>query len=285
MLSLMKLPRVVTINQVPKVFHEHSIISGYRYHHSSATDCILSLFQLTNETINIWTHFLPTWYCYFVFSLCVPRQVGKPLLPPVLCPCCSSELHRMHWLGVLLQVWLGLPFRHHNQDVLKRFPKCHSPRFSKVLRLVAFAYPYLFDHIPLFYRLFLCEGEGCTDNDANVLHYTHIALAFLTGFLFATHLPERLAPGSFDFIGNSHQLFHVFGILGTRFQMMAVEQDMVLRRPWLLDHSLPITFANSLGVTLLCLMVNLSILLLFSLPLLSAKVGQQKKHKRRIKAH
>ncbi|XP_019722943.1 membrane progestin receptor gamma-B isoform X3 [Hippocampus comes] len=224
-------------------------------------------------------------HCYFVFSLCVPRQVGKPLLPPVLCPCCSSERHRMHWLGVLLQVWLGLPFRHHNQDVLKRFPKCQSPRFSKVLRLVAFAYPYLFDHIPLFYRLFLCEGEGCTDNDANVLHYTHIALAFLTGFLFATHLPERLAPGSFDFIGNSHQLFHVFGILGTRFQMMAVEQDMVLRRPWLLDHSRPITFANSLGVTLLCLMVNLSILLLFSLPLLSAKVGQQKKHKRQIKAH
>lgn len=34
-----------------------------------------------------------------------------------------------------------------------RFPKCQSPRFSKVLRLVAFAYPYLFDHIPLFYRV------------------------------------------------------------------------------------------------------------------------------------
>jgi len=28
-------------------------------------------------------------------------------------------------------------------------------------------------------------------------------LALLTGFLFATHLPERLAPGSFDDIGEA----------------------------------------------------------------------------------
>lgn len=50
-------------------------------------------------------------------------------------------------------------------------------------------------------QVFLCAGEGCTDNNANLLHYYHIGLAFLTCFLFATHLPERLAPGSFDYIG------------------------------------------------------------------------------------
>ncbi|CAM9287142.1 unnamed protein product [Lampetra planeri] len=44
-----------------QVFHEDGIIYGYRHPHSSATDCVLSLFQLTNETLNIWTHFLPTW--------------------------------------------------------------------------------------------------------------------------------------------------------------------------------------------------------------------------------
>lgn len=55
-------------------------------------------------------------------------------------------------------------------------------------------------------QVFVCEGEGCTENDANILHYNHIALAFLTGFLFATHLPERLAPGSFDYIGESNRV-------------------------------------------------------------------------------
>lgn len=51
------------------------------------------------------------------------------------------------------------------------------------------------------FQLFLCVGEGCTDNEANSIHVPHILFAFLTAFLFATHLPERLAPGRFDYIG------------------------------------------------------------------------------------
>lgn len=34
-----------------------------------------------------------------------------------------------------------------------RFSERPSPRLSKVLRILAFAYPYLFDNIPLFYRV------------------------------------------------------------------------------------------------------------------------------------
>ncbi|XP_061671351.1 membrane progestin receptor gamma-B-like isoform X4 [Syngnathoides biaculeatus] len=334
------------------VFHEDGIISGYRSPCSSAMDCILSLFQLTNETLNIWTHFLPTWYFFWKLISVVLIQTAWqhtftwPLVILIISSCiyplassCAHTFNSMSgrvrhvcfyfdygalslyslgsavaysayvfpdkWVnGIFHQCFiavallnsmictglacysrLGLPFLHQNQDVVKRFSECQKPRFSKVLRVVAFAYPYLFDSIPLFYRLFLCEGEYCTVNNSNVFHYTHIALAFLTGFLFATHLPERLAPGSFDYIGHSHQLFHVFGVLGTQFQVMAIERDMLLRRSWLLDHSLPITFANSVGVTLLCLLVNLIILLLFSLPLLSEPVGQRKKHYIQAKAH
>lgn len=57
-------------------------------------------------------------------------------------------------------------------------------------------------------QVLLCTGDGCTDNDTNILHYKHIALAVLTGFLFATRLPERLAPGSFDYIGEIPPLRH-----------------------------------------------------------------------------
>lgn len=67
---------------------------------------------------------------------------------------------------------------------------------------------FLLCYTPL--QVFLCAGEGCTDNDTNVLHCYHIGLAFLTGFLFATHLPERLAPGSFDYIG-AQKLKSMFG--------------------------------------------------------------------------
>lgn len=44
-----------------QVFWEDGIMSGYRRPTSSARDCVLSSFQMTNETVNIWTHFLPTW--------------------------------------------------------------------------------------------------------------------------------------------------------------------------------------------------------------------------------
>ena len=183
-------------------------------------------------------------------------------------------------------------------------------------------------------QIFLCTGESCTTNDTNPLHLRHIALAFLTAFLFATHLPERLAPGSFDYIGehshlalwrtlatqhpphlfihiihlcceplivsvciatffpplycswtnhcpivpskgHSHQLFHVCGIIGTHFQMEAIEQDMMARRDWLLTHSLPITFANTMGAALMCVVLSLLIIFLFSLPLWSSAQGRK----------
>lgn len=60
MLSL-KLPQLLQVHQIPRVFWEDGIMSGYRRPTSSALDCVLSSFQMTNETVNIWTHFLPTW--------------------------------------------------------------------------------------------------------------------------------------------------------------------------------------------------------------------------------
>ncbi|TNM90835.1 hypothetical protein fugu_003124 [Takifugu bimaculatus] len=347
MISLFRLQRVFNINQVPTVFHEDGIISGYRHPRSSATDCIWSLFQLTNETLNIWTHFLPTWYFLWKLVTVVLIQTAWqdsftwPLLMFLLTCCiyplassCAHTFSSMSararhicfffdygalsiyslgsaisysayifpdkWVNGVFHRWylalavlntvvctslscysrLGFPFWHYDRGTVKRFPEYQSPKFSKVLRVVAFAYPYLFDNIPLFYRVFLCEGDGCTDNDTNILHYNHIALAFLTGFLFATHLPERLAPGSFDYIGHSHQLFHVCAILGTHFQMKAIEKDMVTRRPWLLEHSRPLTAVNTVWPALFCVLVNFFIIVLFSLPLLSGATGHKTPRKK-----
>ncbi|XP_050568954.1 membrane progestin receptor gamma isoform X1 [Cygnus atratus] len=69
MLSL-KLPRLLSINQVPKGYQEQGILCGYRPPRSSAADCLLSVFQMTNETLNIWTHFVPAWYV-------PPGEVGR----------------------------------------------------------------------------------------------------------------------------------------------------------------------------------------------------------------
>ncbi|XP_060767760.1 membrane progestin receptor gamma-B [Neoarius graeffei] len=338
MFSLIKLPLVFNVHQIPKAFQEDCIISGYRHPRSSATDCVLSLFQLTNETLNVWTHFLPTWYfLYKLLAVVFMQDVWTdtytwPLLVFLL-SCCmyplaSSCAHTfsamstrsrhilyffdygalsLYSLGsaiaysayVLPDAWLNSVFHrcyvpvavlntvisvtmacysrlgftpYTNPDAVNRFAEIKRPGLAKVLRILAFSYPYLFDNIPLFYRIFLCVGEGCTADEVNTLHVYHTLLAFLTGFLFATHLPERLAPGRFDLIGHSHQLFHVCGIIGTHFQMQAIQMDMALRRPWLHVHAPAITFTGTLGATMLSILIILGIIYFFSYSLFHSPV-------------
>ncbi|XP_016320893.1 membrane progestin receptor gamma-A-like [Sinocyclocheilus anshuiensis] len=239
MLSLIKLPQVFTINQVPKVFHEDGIISGYRHPCSSAKDCVLSLFQLTNETLNIWTHFLPT-CCAHTFStmserarhICFFFDYGA-LSFYILAGSAITYSYSFpdKWVNSTFHKYY-VPIAVVNSVIstaLACYSRCSgklNQKLCKCLWIIAFIYPYLFDNIPLFYRIFVCNGEGCTVNEASTVHCQHTSLAVLTGFLFATHLPERLAPGSFDYIGHSHQLFHVFAIIGTHFQMTAIELDM-----------------------------------------------------------
>uniref|UniRef100_A0A8C2L1Z1 Progestin and adipoQ receptor family member Va n=1 Tax=Cyprinus carpio TaxID=7962 RepID=A0A8C2L1Z1_CYPCA len=122
---------------------------------------------------------------------------------------------------------------------------------------------FFFDYGALsFYSLGVPSPTFLTHFQINGLIYCSPSahLAVFTGSLFATHLPERLAPGSFEYIVNSklwffnasftcqnHQLFHVFGITGTHFQMTAIDLDMAAPKQWLHAHLLPVTLSNTAG--------------------------------------
>lgn len=80
--------------------------------------------------------------------------------------------------------------------------------------------------------------------------------------------------------GHSHQLFHVFAILGTYFQLAAVELDMTLRKQWLLTHSQPITFTNTVGAALLCAAFSLCIISIFSKALFCTRIWKDSDLKR-----
>lgn len=45
--------------EVPAQFREMFICSGYRKPYGSALDCVKSVFLPSNETVNVWTHFVP----------------------------------------------------------------------------------------------------------------------------------------------------------------------------------------------------------------------------------
>ncbi|XP_068963722.1 membrane progestin receptor delta isoform X2 [Petaurus breviceps papuanus] len=323
MLSI-KLPQLLRVHQVPRVFWEDGIISGYRRPTSSALDCVLSSFQMTNETVNIWTHFLPTWY--FLWRLLAlaegPGFWSEPYHWPLLVyllliclypftSCCAHTFSSMsprarhicyfldygalslYSLGCALTYgayampssWLSSPL--HQLFVptatvnsllctclscYSRFLELENPLLSKVLRTVAFAYPFFFDNLPLFYRLLLCSSGGfsCGQEALSANHSYHLLCALLTGFLFASHLPERLAPGRFDYIGHSHQLFHICAVLGTHFQLEAVLADMGARRDWLAAHNPPSSLVATVATMGLAVTGNLLIIAIFTASLLRA---------------
>ncbi|XP_035114943.2 membrane progestin receptor gamma isoform X2 [Callithrix jacchus] len=362
---------------MPRVFHEQGILFGYRHPQSSATACILSLFQMTNETLNIWTHLLPFWFfvwrfvtalymtdikndsyswpmlvymctscvyplvsscahtfssmsknarhiCYFLdygavnlFSLGSAIAYSAYTFPDALvCTTfhdyyvalavlnttlstglsCYSRLHQnshstkslgawlcIHCTGFLtLQscgprgrtepstvhlsidagtipvptTWPWLPNQHWFLEIKK-------PILCKVIRILAFAYPYIWDSLPIFYRLFLIPGESA-QNEASLYHQKHMIMTLLASFLYSAHLPERLAPGRFDYIGHSHQLFHVCVILATHLQMEAILLDKTLRKEWLLATSKPFSFSQIAGAILLCIIFSLGNIIYFS---------------------
>ncbi|KAI7806233.1 putative progestin and adipoQ receptor family member 6 [Triplophysa rosa] len=319
MLSL-KLPQLFDIHQVPQVFREDNIMSGYRHPRSSALDCILSSFHMTNETMNIWTHFLPTWYFLWRFSmLCftvdfMSESYTWPLLVYMLLVClypftssCAHTFSTMspeachicyffdygalslYSLGCAITYgFYGMPdcwvnSRLHQYFVpiavgntlfctsmscYSRFVEAQFPQKSKVLRTSAFIVPFLFDSLPLYYRLLSCCWGSCSPSEALASHSYHLIFAFLTCFLFASHLPERLAPGHFDYIGHSHQLFHVCAVVGTYFQMEAVLADMTSRKEWLMLHSALPSFMGTLGMFTLGVLLNLAVIGAFSASLL-----------------
>lgn len=84
-------------DEMPEHFHEHFIVRGYRHPKSSAWQCILSLFDATNETLNFWTHFLPSWYFFWVLKGLAETLDFRhdPYTWPLLCymfTCCVFPL-------------------------------------------------------------------------------------------------------------------------------------------------------------------------------------------------
>ncbi|KAG7474705.1 membrane progestin receptor delta isoform X1 [Solea senegalensis] len=315
-----KLPQLYDNHQIPKVFREDSIISGYRHPKSSALDCVLSSFHMNNETMNIWTHFLPTWY--FLWRFCVlcstlnflTDSYTWPLLVYMVLICiypftssCAHTFSTMspesrhicyffdygalslYSLGcaisyghyVIPDCWVNSFVHQHfvpiavgnalfctSLSCYSRFLELQFPKRSKVMRTVAFIVPFIFDTAPLFYRIVLCCGGNCGSSSALSSHCYHLLFAFLTCFLFTAHLPERLAPGRFDYIGHSHQLFHVSAVVGTHFQMEGVIADMMSRRAWLVGHGATPSFLSTIGVLVVSFALNLGVIGIFSAPLL-----------------
>ncbi|XP_029084870.1 membrane progestin receptor delta isoform X1 [Monodon monoceros] len=223
---------------------------------------------------------------HLVLPVAPPGAGGRPGLPVGALPLAAARLPAARLplpVCVVLRAHLQLhvtprashlllPGLRRAQPLQPGFPELESPALSKILRTAAFTYPFLFDNLPLFYRLGLCWGRGhsCGQEALSTSHGYHLFCALLTGFLFASHLPERLAPGRFDYIGHSHQLFHICAVLGTHFQLEAVLADMGSRRAWLAMQEPPLGLAGTVATLGLAVAGNLLIIAAFTASLFRA---------------
>ncbi|KAE9464387.1 hypothetical protein C3L33_03722, partial [Rhododendron williamsianum] len=92
-----------------------------------------------------------------------------------------------------------------------------TPAFStgkfRAFRAMLFVAMGLFGLVPAVHAVVVNWNES--RRNATLAYESVMALAYLTGTAFyVTRIPERWKPGFFDLAGHSHQIFHVFVILG-----------------------------------------------------------------------
>ncbi|XP_068189923.1 membrane progestin receptor alpha-B-like [Antennarius striatus] len=98
----------------------------------------------------------------------------------------------------------------------------------KLGQVIPSALAYLWDSSPVTKRLSLWSTDS--NDPVMIYHFGQVALFLCCAFFFAFPLQERYYPGRFDFIGQSHQVFHVFLSCCTLCQIHATHLDFVGRR-------------------------------------------------------
>ncbi|XP_023121361.1 progestin and adipoQ receptor family member VII, a [Amphiprion ocellaris] len=96
----------------------------------------------------------------------------------------------------------------------------------KVCQVVPSALAYIWDSSPVAIRLF----SWSSSDPAIVYHFSQVAFFLSCAFFFTVPLLEGCFPGRCDFVGQSHQMFHVFLSCCTLCQIQASHLDYVSRR-------------------------------------------------------
>ena len=134
--------------------------------------------------------------------------------------------------------------------------------------------------IPLFFGLTLCSCDPVAINCKSfaacstliITYYQrHCLCSIIAGVIYGTYLPERLLPGTFDFIGNSHHFLHIFSALSTEYAFKILEEVLRCRKDpknEILAKSLNgMTVVDGVGPTIVVLIGNLAIAYWYAKPL------------------
>jgi len=129
-------------------------------------------------------------------------------------------------------------------------------RYKSIIAVVSYTIPYIFSASPFLYRLYETGIKSNEDIEMTSLFLKQFLVYFIGAVLYGLKIPERLAPGLFDYIGNSHNLMHVCTALGT-IQIHYLLLTALGSRTDLPNHD--ITIWNTLGVVVVCFISNVCV--------------------------
>lgn len=231
---------------IPSWTKNKYILSGYRSQ-TTKLSCIISIFNIHNETINIWTHITSLIYFAYILIINYNNDVIIKLyeIVSIICFAISTCYHtymplsRKNYLLLLKLDLFSIILNIVTSNILIFYYWfwCYNRirsnyMFFSVLYLGIGAIILLkidiikrYNYILAYYSIYnvgiiisYIYIYKITDGDVNkIIKYNFIEPIkyFLTGFIiYTTKIPERLIPKNFDIIGNSHQLWHVFSSLG-----------------------------------------------------------------------
>ncbi|KAL4623272.1 progestin and adipoQ receptor family member 3 isoform X1 [Arapaima gigas] len=239
--------RLYTYDQIPNFLKENPYITdGYRAYLPSRL-CIKSLFILSNETVNIWSHLfgfflffslevydmtavLPAagasredyviysigLFCFQVcpLSLCgihdevrhpengTDGSAGVNWHLPLSCPQYWRQVYLVTVLAMILAVFFA---QIHPQYLTQQWHRLRSAIFCSVAG---------YGLLPTVHWVWLNGGFGTTIVQAFFPHvfimYFIAAVAFL---FYISKVPERYFPGQLNYVGASHQVWHVLVVV------------------------------------------------------------------------
>ncbi|XP_021369063.1 membrane progestin receptor beta-like isoform X1 [Mizuhopecten yessoensis] len=128
------------------------------------------------------------------------------------------------------------------------------PFARTLLQISAVVTIYLWNSVPIVLRLFQYLGAGLWHSSLD--HHIQQMIWFaVAGFFFSSDIPQRFFPGKFDFLGHSHQIFHLCIIMVTEKQLDGITHELERLGTKFATMALP-TFWNSIGAVILAIIFN-----------------------------
>lgn len=283
--SVPPLSPTVSASQVPRLFQEPYILSGYRPTHQDWRCYLFSLFQRHNECLNVWTHLLAgpvlllRWWanvdalgytmdaaslplCLFLVSTLTYTFFST------VAHLLQSHSEQAHYFVFFLD-YVGVAIYQYGASLGHYFYSSEAswresfvgllflpgaaffgwmscvgccvakvkyqrpyPLQRKICQLIPNSIAYMLDISPIVHRLLTISW---TQEPSLPFHALQIVSFLLSSIFFSCRIPECFFPGQCDFVGQGHQIFHVFLSLCTVFQLEALFRDYARRRDTLVE--------------------------------------------------